>query len=160
MFREMRRVDRKMSDRNALELLFSGKTAVLAVNGDDGYPYAVPLNFACERIDEKIIVYFHSATVGHKIDAVNNSEKVSICVVGNDEIIKEKYSTAFSSVIAFGSARVVADEQGRYHALKLLIDKYSKEYADKGDDYIAKYESKNAVSVIAVEVEHITGKER
>lgn len=38
MFRPMRRTKRAISDENAKRLLEQGRRAVLAVNGDDGYP--------------------------------------------------------------------------------------------------------------------------
>ena len=41
---------------------------VLAVNGDDGYPYAIPLNYFYDRDERKI--YFHGARAGHKVDAL------------------------------------------------------------------------------------------
>lgn len=159
MFRKMRRTDKQMLLDDAEKLLFSAKTAILSVIGDDGYPYGVPLNYVCKKQDNLITAYFHSAISGHKIDAINQNEKVSICVIGNDDIISEKYDTAFSSVMAFGKARIVSDYNERVNALKLLINKYSPEYAEGCDAYIAKYEEKSMVAVIAVELEHITGKE-
>lgn len=158
MFREMRRKNNRMPAEDAVNLLFSNNTAVLSVNGDNGYPYAVPLNYVCQKQCEGIIIYFHSATSGHKIDAINANDKVSLCVVGRDELVPEKYTTNYSSVIAFGKAKVV-DTTERIKALKLLVDKYSSDYAENIDSYIQKYESKSAVSVIKMTVEHITGKE-
>ena len=40
MFRPMRRTKRAISDEDAKRLLEQGRRAVLAVNGDDGYPCA------------------------------------------------------------------------------------------------------------------------
>ena len=42
--RQMRRFRQGLSESESLEILRKGKVAVLAVAGDDDYPYAVPLN--------------------------------------------------------------------------------------------------------------------
>ncbi|NLZ45367.1 MAG: pyridoxamine 5'-phosphate oxidase family protein [Clostridiales bacterium] len=57
-------------------------------------------------------------------------------------------------------SRVVDDQEQIIIALKLLIDKYSPEYKTSGNDYMKKYIEKSAVSVIKMEIEYITGKER
>ncbi|MBQ5565140.1 MAG: 5-nitroimidazole antibiotic resistance protein, partial [Clostridia bacterium] len=43
MFREMRRKAQQLSESECIEILENGSSGVLAVSGDDGYPYAVPL---------------------------------------------------------------------------------------------------------------------
>ena len=49
MFRPMRRTKRAISDENAKRLLEQGRRAVLAVNGDDGYPCASAAVFGARR---------------------------------------------------------------------------------------------------------------
>ena len=66
MFRKMRRFKQQLSEEECLEILKTAKRGVLAVLGDEGYPYAVPLDFVYE--DGKI--YFHCAKEGHKLDAI------------------------------------------------------------------------------------------
>lgn len=104
MFREMRRKKQQLSNSECFEILDNSNTAVLALIGDGGYPYTVPLNFV--RLDNK--VYFHCAKTGHKIDAVKNCDKASLCVVGRDDVLAEKYTTKYESVIAFGRVSLVS----------------------------------------------------
>ena len=66
MFREMRRKKQQLADEECRSILERGKTGVLAVNGDDGYPYAVPVNYVFSNGK----IYFHSALSGHKVDAI------------------------------------------------------------------------------------------
>lgn len=66
-FREMRRLKQKLSEEECIELLISGRRGVLAVSGEDDYPYALPINFLYDEGNRKI--YFHGAKAGHKIDA-------------------------------------------------------------------------------------------
>ncbi len=62
MFREIRKKRNKIEDSAAEELLRNSRRGVLAVNGDDGYPYAIPLNYFYDRENRKI--YFHGARAG------------------------------------------------------------------------------------------------
>ena len=44
MNREMYKKERQMSPENAAKIFSEGNHGTLAVNGDDGYPSAVPVN--------------------------------------------------------------------------------------------------------------------
>lgn len=59
MFRPLRRKKRAITDEEARELLAACKRGVFAVNGDDGYPYAIPVNYFFDTEHDKI--YFHGA---------------------------------------------------------------------------------------------------
>ena len=76
-FREMRRGGQQLSRQEAIAILETGQTGVLAVSGDEGYPYAVPVSYV--YLDDTI--FFHSATTGHKIDAIKRDSRVSFCVI-------------------------------------------------------------------------------
>ena len=75
MFREIRRKNREISIDSAKQLLQSSRRGVLAVNGDDGYPYAIPINYLYD--DEAQRIYFHGAKIGHKVDALQNEGRES-----------------------------------------------------------------------------------
>ena len=60
MFREMRRFKQSLDKAECEKILREGKSGVLAVAGDDGYPYAVPMSYFYH--EDKI--YFHSAKSG------------------------------------------------------------------------------------------------
>lgn len=96
---------------------------MLAITGDEEYPYAVPLSYV--YYDNKI--YFHSAKAGHKIDAIRKNSKASFCVIEQDNIIPEEYTTYFRSVIVFGKIRILEDENEKLKALEILAEKYSPE---------------------------------
>ena len=48
MFRELRRGRQALPEAESLAILERGSHGVLAVLGDGGYPYAVPLNYVYE----------------------------------------------------------------------------------------------------------------
>ena len=152
MFREMRRSKCALKSETAEKILREGSYGVLALTGDDGYNYAVPLNYALENGK----IYFHSAPTGHKIDAVKNNLKVSFCVVDKHDVITEEFTTYFTSVIAFGEIRIAEDTAEKIHALELLADKYCLN-ADKNlrEKEISRF---NAVKILVIEIEHLSGK--
>ena len=68
-FRTMRRHRQQLSEPESIELLKSGTSAVLGVNGDDGYPYTVPINYVWHEGK----IYLHCAKSGYKLDALRRS---------------------------------------------------------------------------------------
>lgn len=149
----MRRKKQLLSQDVSIGVLERGTSGVLALLGDDDYPYAVPLSYA--YADGKL--YFHAAKAGHKIDAIQNSSKASFCVIDQDEIVPEKYTTYFRSVIAFGKVRLLADEAEIRRTAKLLAMKYSSAY-EAGIPKEIDAEFKHLV-MIELTIEHMTGKE-
>ena len=103
----MRRKKQLLSDDESIEILKRGKTGVLALIGDNGYPYAVPVNYVYDNSK----IYIHGAKAGHKIDSVKRCSKVSFCVIDKDDIIPEEYTTYFKSVIVFGEICILEDEK-------------------------------------------------
>ena len=152
MFRAMRRKKQLLPEAETLAMLDSCNSGVLALHGDDDYPYAVPLSFAHE--DGRL--YFHAATAGHKLDAVARNDKASFCVIAADDIVPEKFTTYFRSAIAFGRARLVTGDDEKRHALMLLAGKYSPEHLDEAGAEIDGDWQRTAV--VALDIEHLTGK--
>lgn len=151
MERKMRRFKQLLPAEETERILREGKYAIMAVAGDEGYPYAVPINYV---YDGKSI-YIHSATRGHKVDALRRNSRCSLCIVDKDTVVPEEFTSYFRSVIAFGTARIVEDNEERIHALKILSDKYS-----PGIDPIAEINRFiKTVFIIRIDIDHVTGKE-
>jgi nitroimidazol reductase NimA-like FMN-containing flavoprotein (pyridoxamine 5'-phosphate oxidase superfamily) len=124
----------------------------MACLGDEGYPYAVPLNYVYSGGR----IYFHSAKEGHKIEAIAANPKVSFAVIDEDTIVSAEYTSYFRSVIAFGTARVVEGEE-RWTAFTALVEKYS---GDRPEDEKRKeIDECTRAHIVAIDIEHITGKE-
>ena len=125
----------------------------LAVIGDGGYPYSVPLSYVYDGGK----IYFHCASEGHKLDAINKDSRVSFSVIDKDQIVQEKYTTYFRSVIVFGKAHVIEDQDAKRTALEKLALKYSPDYREGIADEIDG--SFKAVRMVQIDIEHMTGKE-
>ena len=153
MFREMRRIKQLLPEDTAKEILARNTGGTLALLGDDDYPYAVPMSYV--YADGKI--YFHCAKEGHKIDAIRNHNKASFCVIDQDEIIPEKYTTYFRSVIAFGRIHLVENAEDMRRVATVLATKYSPDFTE---GIPAEIDAciKN-MAIMELDIEHMTGKE-
>ncbi len=154
MFRPMRRKNQELPHDECELILNKATSGVLALSGDDDYPYAVPLSYVYDNGK----IYFHCAKTGHKIDAISRNEKASFCVIDQDLIIPEKFTTYFRSVIVFGKIRILTDENEK----RLAIEKLAKRYAPN----IGTVERQKAIDMdyaplcmLELSIEHISGKE-
>ena len=153
MFREMRRKNQLLTDEECIEILNSSTSGTLALLGDNDYPYSVPISYVYN--DGKL--YFHSALTGHKIDAVNRYDKASFCVIAQDKVVPEKYTTYFRSVIAFGKIRVIDNDAEKLRAIEILAEKYSPQLAEGRKKEIE--DNFSRMCMIELDIEHMTGKE-
>ncbi|MDE5590661.1 MAG: pyridoxamine 5'-phosphate oxidase family protein [Acetatifactor sp.] len=154
MFREMRRKKQILPEEEVMDILSRGTSGVLALLGDNGYPYAVPVSYVyCDSG-----LYFHGAKSGHKIDAIKKCDKASFCVIDKDDVISEEYTTYFRSVIAFGKIRIMEDESKMRKAIELLAKKY---YPDSSKDERNKAIARDwkPLCMIEFSIEHVSGKE-
>ncbi|MBR2193106.1 MAG: NimIJ family nitroimidazole resistance protein [Bacteroidaceae bacterium] len=152
-FRPMRRIRQQLSDEESISILEKATSGTLALLGDNGYPYAVPISYVYSEGK----LFFHSALSGHKIDAIRNCDKASFCVIEQDEVKPEKYTTFFRSVIAFGRIHIIEDEAEILAAARLLGNRYN-----PNDDESLQKEIENGLArmlAIRFDIEHLTGKE-
>lgn len=154
MFREMRRKRQLLSAGESMDILNNGTAGVLALSGDDDYPYAVPVSYVYDNSR----IYFHGAKTGHKIDAIRKCSKASFCVIDQDKIIPEEYTTYFRSVIAFGKVRILENEDDIRDAIEKLAVKYHPTDSEANRKQAIAREWK-PLCMIEFSIEHMTGKE-
>ena len=152
MFREMRRIKQLLSMEDTIAVLGRCTNGVMACLGDEDYPYAVPVNY----VYYKDKIYFHSGKNGHKIDAITKYPKVSFAVIDKDTIVSEEYTSYFRSVIAFGKARITEGDEWQ-QGFKALVEKYSGDMPE--DAKHGKITECTRSHIVAIDIEHITGKE-
>ena len=154
LFREIRKKKNAITADAAESLLEKSRRGVLAVNGDDGYPYAIPVNYFYDRNEQKI--YFHGARAGHKVDALRASDKVCFTVYGNETIREEAWAPDMQSTVVFGRCRLLETGEETLALLKRFAMKY---YPDEklADEEIA--QAGRAAQVFEIEIEHLSGKE-
>lgn len=154
MFRSMRRVRQQVSEEECRHILKTEKRAAFSVIGEGGYPYTVPVNFYYEEADN--CIYIHGAKSGHKMDAVKACDKVCVTVWNQGFKTEGNWEWNATSVVAFGRARLLADRALGEEKLRKMAVKYypgmEEAEAEMNSPAI------HAVLMIAVEIEHMTGK--
>ena len=152
-FRAMRRKRQQLSEEESVAILKKATAGTLALLGDNDYPYAVPLSY----VYQEGRIYFHSALAGHKVDAIRKCDKASFCVIEQDDVQPEKYTTFFRSVIAFGRIHIIEDEHEKLETARMLGNRYNPNH----DEALQK-EIEGGLSrmlMIRFDIEHLTGKE-
>ena len=122
----MRRIDREIRDTNEIfDVLIRCDTIRIGLRGEK-YPYVVPVSFGAEMAGGKLVVYFHCARQGLKLDLL--AEDPHVCLEGDifikTETTAHGITTRYESVIGFGECRLVEDENEVIHGLKLMTDHY------------------------------------
>lgn len=152
MARKMNHLERQLSAEETKTLLASGKDGVLAVNGDDGYPYAVPVNYV--YLDGAI--YIHSSKRGYKVEAIQANPKVCFTAVLSNKINEPNTTTMFESVIATGNAVLLADDAEKTKVLEVIVQRLAPTNVQGGMAAIQRLLP--AVAIIRIDVEQLTGK--
>ena len=153
MFREMRRFKQQLSEEECRHILKTEKRGVLAVNGDGGYPYTIPINYIYEEESGKI--YFHGAKEGHKIDALLRDPKASFCVYDHGYRQLGDWSYTVKSVVVFGRLRMLEDREEMIELSRRLGRKY---YPTEEELEAEIAHSGKRVQILELAMEHMTGK--
>lgn len=153
MFREMIRKNKKISVNECIELLKSEKRGVLSVNGDNGYPYGMPMNHFYNECDG--VIYFHCGKLGHRLDSIKKNDKVSFCVYNKGYRNDGEWALNIKSVIVFGRIEIIDNAEKIADISYKLSRKFTSDeaYIKKEIEQYAK-----ATLLLALTPEHICGK--
>lgn len=154
MFRDMRRHKQALAPEQCRAILERGTSGVLALAGDDGYPYALPISYVFDG--ERL--YFHCAKTGHKLDAIRRCEKASFCVIDQDQVVPQHYTTHYRSVIVFGRMHILEEGAEFMSAIEKLAEKYAP------DQTMAQHRAEidsslGRLCLLSMEIDHMTGKQ-
>lgn len=148
--REMRNQKKARSAEWALELLDRCEYACLSLV-DGAQPYCVPIS----HVRMGGCVYFHSSPHGYKAELLAANPRVCLVAVADVHAIPKRFTTEYSSAVAFGTARLVTDPKERYEALMAICEKFAPTNPHR-EACAAKAGAETAV--YCVEIESITGK--
>ena len=154
MFQTMRRKRQELSREDTAAILERRTSGVLALAEEGGFPYAVPLSYV--YTGDKL--YFHCAKSGHKLELIRQNLKASFCVVDQDQIVPEEYTTYFRSAIVFGRMQVVEDEGEKRAAIEKLALKYAPDSTVEDRKQVIQKEWE-PLCMLEMELDHVTGKE-
>lgn len=151
MFRKMRRSNQQLTDSECTEILINEPRGIMAVHGEDGYPYAFPMDYV--YIDGKL--YFHCAKDGHKIDAISNDNRVSFCVMDKGFKKDGDWALNIKSVIIFGKIRTVENAGDITEIARNLGLKY---YPTAEEVEVEIEKAISRVRILELTIDHMTGK--
>ena len=119
----------------------------------------MPLRFVYESDGNgHSTIHFHCAKTGHKIDAIRRNDKVSFTIIDQDIVMPRERTTKFRSVIAFGRARILEDEEEMRRAANALGDKYSRGFKDLYMQETEETIREGRLCCVEITIEHMTGK--
>ncbi len=154
MFRKMRRYKQQVPDAACCALLAQEKRAALSVNGEEGYPYTVPIDFYYDEAENTI--YFHGAREGHKAEAMQRCDKV--CLTAWDQGYKKEghWEWNATSVVVFGRAKFIDDASVKREKLQKLAEKYYPTRQEIEEEMNGPGFAR--AQLFAIEIEQMTGK--
>ncbi len=154
MFRPIRRTKRELSQEDTMQLIQQEKRGILAVNGDEGYPFAIPINYLYEPESEKI--YFHGAKAGHKVDALRKSDKVCFTVFGNEHRKEGEWAPYVQSAVVFGRCKLIEDADLTLDKVRKLAQRY---YPSQEEIEAEIARDITAAQLYEISIEHMSGKQ-
>lgn len=148
----MRRHRQQLPQQECEAILERAYRGFLSLNGDDGYPYTVPMNFLFRDGH----IYLHSAVEGHKMDAIARSPKACFTVI--DKPVQEANDWWFHvrSVVCFGRISIVEEQSERVERLKEFGAKY---FPDGYDIERELRENAPHTALLDFEIDHLSGKQ-
>lgn len=154
MSRSIRKRKNEISIDEAKRLLTEARRGILAVNGDEGYPYAIPVNYYYDEADQKI--FFHGSRVGHKVDSLKKNDKICFTAFGPELVKEETWAPFVQSVVVFGRCHLVEDPTVTETRLRQFALKYYPDEEMVNEEISI---SGKAVQMYEIEIEHFSGKE-
>lgn len=153
MFRELSRIKQKLTLNECEQILINSKRGVLSVNGENGFPYGVPINHFYNKEDKSI--YFHCGKKGYRLDCIKSDKRACFCLTDGGVLSQNGWSYDFKSVVVFGEIEIIEDLEVVSDITKKLSQKFTN---DNG--YIEKEIKEYLKSTILLKLTplHVCGK--
>ncbi len=151
---QIRRQDRLLDEKRAFEILQKGEYGILSMKDESGEgAYGIPISYVWDRGNS---IYIHCAPIGRKLRCIDACPNVSFCVVGQTQVIPEKFTTEYESVILRCTAHHSLHEAERMSALSWLLSKYCPNDKIRGIEYANK--SFHRTEIIRLDILEISAK--
>ena len=149
----MRRKDREVTDQEEIQKIFDDcKVCRIGIVDEDG-PYIVPMNYGYVKEEGKVILYFHGAREGKKIDLIRKNPNVGIELDYKHELEEGKlacqYSYYYASIIGKGTASIIDNPKEKLKALNVIMRHQT---GKSFDEFQKNPKLEEAVAIIRVEL--------
>lgn len=137
----MRRRDREVTDFSRIKDIISRCDCLRLGFVDNNEAYVVPVNFGFEiEQDNKLALYFHSATEGRKAKLLSEQEYVTFEMDTKHELVEAAIACGFSYLYqcVMGKARVeiLKDNEKKKHGFNIIMSHYSKQSSWKYNEKV------------------------
>ena len=150
----VRRQDRTLDQQRAFEILRYGEYGVLSMQTEDGKgAYGVPISYVWDGANS---LYIHCAPMGRKLSCIDACDRVSFCVVGRTNVVAEKFTTGYESIVLCCIAHHHLPSEERRRALGVFLEKYCHNHKEVGLTYAEK--SFPRTEIIRLDILEISGK--
>lgn len=127
----MRRVDREVTDFLKMTDIMKNCECCRLGLVDKNEAYIVPMNFGIEIIGEQVILYFHCANQGRKIELISGQTITSFEMDTKHQLIKGKtgcdFSYLYQCIMGKGELQIVSDRDEKNYGLQRIMDHYTSE---------------------------------
>ena len=153
----MRRIDREVKGFvEILGIIERCQVCRIAFNTDSA-PYILPMNFGFSYENDNIILCFHTANEGKKLELIQKNPIVGFSMDCSHSLVTGEeacsYSMKYESIIGSGRAIVTNDFLEKEKALKLIMNHCSPE-----KEFSFPEKAVNSVTIFKIEVIDITAK--
>ena len=152
-FRKMRRFKQEIMEEECRKVLKEAPRGVLALHGENGYPYAIPLNQFYNEEDGKL--YFHGALQGLKLDLLAKNEKVCFTIIDEGFKKEGEWPWHFHSVVCLGRIEIVEDREKVLSICRKLAERF---YPTKESIEEEIRNAGNRVNVLVMTIDRMSGK--
>ena len=151
----MRRKEKEITNTREINAIIQKAKVCRLGLAVDNTPYIVPVFFGYENN----CLYIHCAKEGRKLDMIRQNNTVCFEMEGDTEITNRdksacQWSSAYRSVIGWGSASILENPEEKKQALDVIMKHYSNrtsfEYNKKAVEEVV---------IIKIVVAHLSGKE-
>lgn len=129
--RGMRRKDREITDFSKIIDIMKSCDCCRLGFVDNNEAYIVPMNFGYDITGEQIVLYFHCAKEGRKIDLIPIQSVVTFEMDTKHKLVEGKLACEFAylyqCIMGMGALDIVSNEDEKIYGLKKIMAHYSAE---------------------------------
>lgn len=152
-FRKMRRFKQELTKEECIEVLKNEPRGIMAFHGENGYPYAIPLNHFYDEKDGKL--YFHGAKEGLKLDLIKENNQVCFTVLDKGFKKEGDWALNIKSIVCLGHVEILTDLDKILDHCRMLSKKFNVSDEEIDDDI---KRNMNNVGMFVFTIDRMTGK--
>jgi len=154
----IRRTDRRIDEVTELKDIVEQANVCRLAFADGGTPYIVTMSFGYVW-DERLVLYFHGAKAGRKIDLLKKNNRVCFEMDIDHEIYKDeepcRWGMKFRSLVGYGTLAIVTAPAERIRGLELIMRHYRFPGSPEFNEKVL-----TVTEVLRLEADEISGKKK